>query len=441
MRVAEHVYSRLCIGDSRPLPVKSHRSAVENMLRMRNMLQDAPGEASRDARMLLLYAGVSVQRRIALGSEGEEQSDLSVTLVLLFVLQILCDGAVRTPTPEPTGASAMQVDDGSEGRGAMSPSLLQNPQPDGAGQHDASAVERAPLPARSEDHETIEHWRMCALSELLEPASGDWDALLRLSPDVVCRACIGHASRLSLREQTLAQMTELAHLFFRCSALAFQYSMLTAAGSLRKSQASFLTLSNADFLSEANPSLRDEKLVTIVDAAESEAGQQILRDLILSFALPRHVVGVRRTPLLGREANRLATEQHPKLLGAAHEAAMRGAEWSWAEDPEPLHKVAALLAGLCILLAGRGETGDLLRKKDAFAGRVMLPFLETEPPPPAEPRLGYVPHNDEWLVYTLSKSGKPVVQLRHMGLEGLSMAALLMAPGGRKTNASSKRPL
>lgn len=159
---------------------------------------------------------------------------------------------------------------------------------------------------------------------------------------------------------------------------------------------------------------------------------QIMRDLILSFTLPQHVVGVRRTPLLGREANRLATEQHPVLLGSAHEAAMRGAEWSWAEDPAPVHKMAALLAGLCILLAGRGETGDLLRKKDAFAGRVLLPFLETQPPPPAEKRLGYVPHRDEWLVYTVSRSGQPVVELRHAGLEGLSAAALLMSASTMK---------
>lgn len=157
-----------------------------------------------------------------------------------------------------------------------------------------------------------------------------------------------------------------------------------------------------------------------------------MRDLILSFTLPQHVVGVRRTPLLDREANRLATEHHPVLLGSAHEAAMRGAEWSWAEDPEPVHKMAALLAGLCILMAGRGETGDLLRKKDAFAGRVMLPFLETEPPPPSEKRLGYVPHHDEWLVYTVNRRGKPVVELRHAGLEGLSIAALLMASSTRK---------
>lgn len=145
-------------------------------------------------------------------------------------------------------------------------------------------------------------------------------------------------------------------------------------------------------------------------------------------------MGVRRTPLLGREANRLATEHHPVLLGSAHEAAMRGSEWSWAKDPVPVHKMAALLAGLCILLAGRGEAGDLLRKKDAFAGRVMLPFLETPPPPPAEKRIGYVPHRDEWLVYTVGRGGKPAVELRHVGLEGLSAAALLMS-------ASTRRPV
>lgn len=146
--------------------------------------------------------------------------------------------------------------------------------------------------------------------------------------------------------------------------------------------------------------------------------------MILSFTLPPGVVGVRRVPLLGREANRIATEQHTAMLGAAHECAMRGAEWTWKEDEEEIHKTCALLAGLCIQMAGRGGTADSIRKADAFHGRVQLPFLETDPPPAGVARIGFVPHRNEWVVYRVNRNGQPTVQLKHRGFEGLCMAAL-----------------
>ncbi len=103
---------------------------------------------------------------------------------------------------------------------------------------------------------------------------------------------------------------------------------------------------------------------------------------------------------------------------------MRGAEWSWKEDEEEIHKIAALLAGLCIQMAGRGGTADAIRKSDAFHGRVQLPFLETDPPPPGTRRLGFVPHRNEWIVYSVDRRGRPSVQLKHQGFEGLCVAAL-----------------
>lgn len=153
--------------------------------------------------------------------------------------------------------------------------------------------------------------------------------------------------------------------------------------------------------------------------------------MILSFSLPNHVVGTRRTALLGREANRVATENFTSELGSAHEAAMRGAEWSWREDENVVHKISALLAGLCILLYGKGST-DAVRKKDAFAGRVQLPFLETAAPEPHVARLTYVPHLDEWLVYRLDRKGTPVIILKHAGFDGLCLAVLSLVAADRK---------
>jgi len=139
------------------------------------------------------------------------------------------------------------------------------------------------------------------------------------------------------------------------------------------------------------------------------------------------LVGIRRTVLLGREVNRIATETYTKELGEAHEAAMRGAEWSWKEDKEVVNQVAALLAGLCLILGGRGGGPDYVRKHDAFRGRVQLPFLETNALAPGVSRMCYIPHTDEWLVYTVSHKGTAKVQLKHSGMEGLKLAAMKLA--------------
>lgn len=146
--------------------------------------------------------------------------------------------------------------------------------------------------------------------------------------------------------------------------------------------------------------------------------------MILSFTLPAGVVGVRRTPLLGRDANKTATEKYTETLGLAHECAMRGAEWTWTDDDVEIHKICALLSGLCIQMAGRGGSADTIRKSDAFSGRVQLPFLETDPPPPGVSRIGYVPHTNEWVVFRVDKNGRPNVQMKQRGFEGLCLAAL-----------------
>ena len=290
--------------------------------------------------------------------------------------------------------------------------------------------------------------------------------MLRPSPEATCRACVTEAARLGA-QGTLARVSELAQMFFRCSTLSLQYNMLTACDASNGPDRSFLTLSSLELLTGANDELQQQRLANIVDSGESEAGQQVckltvnsapspvhtytntqthtntcpaltfpslalcncsqvLRDLILSFTLPQSVVGVRRTPLLGREANRIATEQYSTELGNAHEAAMRGAEWSWKEDKEELHKMCALLSGLCILFAGRGGSADIIRKNDAFMGRVRLPFLETTMPAPGVKLMGFIPHHNEWLVYKVNKKQKVEVLLKDYGFEGLCQAALLM---------------
>lgn len=416
--LANRVHRKLCVNDADPLAVKAHRSAVNSMVQLRDLLQRLQVDADREVRMLLLAAGIAVQRRMSLGSDGDEASDLSVTQALLFMLQVLCDQRARNLTP-----NQFQTE------GVISPSL--NP-PGSAIEGEPMEVDAPPKPAQTPDQGALERWAASTLLKVMQDAdkraeqSDDpWSSVLVDTPDFLSRCCLREGPHMRERG-TLARLNILASTFFRSSAMALQYSMLLSAGAGQEDTTSFLTLGCAEFMQSANPAGQDEKLAAIVDAAESESGQQILRDIILSFTLPQGVVGTRRTPLLGREANRIATEQHTVLLGNAHEAAMRGAEWSWSNDPEPIHKMAALLAGLCILFATRGGTTDNIRKSDAFAGRVQLPFLETMPPPANLSRLGFIPHKNEWLVYSITPRGTPKVQLRHRGFEGLCLAALLM---------------
>jgi hypothetical protein len=154
----------------------------------------------------------------------------------------------------------------------------------------------------------------------------------------------------------------------------------------------------------------------------------VLRDLILSFKLPQGVVGVRRTLLLSREANQLATKSYTDALNAAHEAAMRGANWSWESDPDQIHKMSAVLAGLAVILA---KTSDSVRKGNAFAGRVGLPFVDCTPPPPGVLRLGLVSSTGDWVVYKTNSSGKPRVTCRSTGFDGFCECVLLFSQSVR----------
>ena len=170
--------------------------------------------------------------------------------------------------------------------------------------------------------------------------------------------------------------------------------------------------------------MQSEKLASLVSAAESEAGQVVLRDIILSFKLPLSVVGSRRTLLLPREANQIATKTYTNTLNAAHDAAMRGAEWSWKTDTDPIHKVSAVLAGLAVIIS---KTPDSVRKGDAFGRLVNLPFIETLPPPNGVVRLALIPATRAWVVYKIDSDGSPKVQASKAGFDGFCENVLLFA--------------
>ena len=363
--LAQRVHRKLGIDEASPLPVRDHRAAVESLQRAHDILVELPG-ADVEVRMLLLASGIAVQRRVDLGAEGEELEDLSTTAVLLFVVQVLCEGAAASP--------AHDLDD--------------PPQPD--------------------PREPLERWQATSLWEAMQQAGG-WE---ELPPATVCRACVRSAPHSSLEE-----LAALAPVYFRLSAAAMVHSMLGDGGR------DFLTLSAMDVVSVAN-SERDRRLAAIVGAAESEAGQMALRDILLSFLLPSGVVGVRRGVLLSRESSAVATQNHAAQMQLAHEVAMRGAEWTWTEDKEELHRSCALLAGACVMMASKGT--DAIRKGTAFRGRADLPFLEARKRLD-ERRLCLVAHRNEWVVYACTRvrnQPKTNVLLRQSGFGGLCAAVL-----------------
>lgn len=145
--------------------------------------------------------------------------------------------------------------------------------------------------------------------------------------------------------------------------------------------------------------------------------RQVFRDLLLSFLLPASVVGVRRTLLLSREANKDATANYTSIVNDAHEAAMRGASHEF-ESGNQVSRACALLAGLAIVLCRGGD----IRKSDAFAGRVALPFLQTVPA--SGHAIGVV--DSYWVCYSL-KTESPRIHLRKEGFDGLCGCVLFLS--------------
>lgn len=267
--LAARIHAKLCVPDGEALAVKAHRHAVRCMLELRDLLGQLTSGVDQEVRVLLLTAGVAVQRRAALSVvQDEEHGDLVVTLALLFVLQVLCDPVGRA-SPEPTGPvtspslrrcaeeEETDVDSGSAEADAP-PECVPDETPSDIALWDASTIRESVVATRGRDKELEERW----------------DSVLRLTPELVSRATLAAAPFLGA-DGTLAKMTSLATTFFRSSALAMQYSLLQGSAMATDAGPSFLTLGTVDFLQQVDDAKQEKRLAAIVDAAESEAGQQV----------------------------------------------------------------------------------------------------------------------------------------------------------------------
>lgn len=249
----------------------------------------------------------------------------------------------------------------------------------------------------------------------------DIASVVASTPNSACTMLgIRCASDESLTEAVLQDM---AKMFYTCARDATRLSVLTAKE--RRVEASLLqSFTTADM---------EARLQATVDAASSEVGQSALKDIVLSFLLPRRIVGCRRSILIDRTVAHIATQHYAIHVARAHEAAMCSANLIWTkyregvidrtEQPEyDIEVVASLLSGVAMLLSSSAEEA---RRGDAFKGRVELPFLCASPPSEGA-RISLL--WGEWNCYTMTTSGKITVLHKQPGVEGLKRCvALLLA--------------
>ena len=245
-----------------------------------------------------------------------------------------------------------------------------------------------------------------------------WAAVLRVSSGEVARHCI-RIGAACLDDDSWAGLDGLVSLFFRHSALNMQESLLMPDG-----DSDYVSLSTSTTLQNLSPELRAKKLLGVAQAGESEAGQQVVRDLMLSFLLPAGHVGVRRTLLLTRAASTDAGVDFPDLVARSHDVAMAGTAWIYEHGTDQLERLCALLAGVAVLTTKGND--DPIRKADAFCGRVALPCFETRPPDPSALRIVLIPHRRRWILFRLDKKGRPKVALSQRGFRGLCDALLCL---------------
>lgn len=413
-RLAKRVCRRLQRSLKTPLPTAYHRSVVETMEKLAPILAErAPGDPPlNEVPLALTCAGIAVARRLAREVEDDETHlALQRTLALLFVLVLGARATVPAGSSAAAGATDAATGEGGPG---------DDVQPGMFDSDVLGGVCQAPPPPESDEACVLREYEESSLDDALRLAAGgaaanSWQTHLR-SPEALCMLLIDEGLGRLARGEALHRYEPLAEQFFWASAA------VTAKMEFDKVAPSpFVSMHAASILADGSQSKR---LRALVDAAESEIGQAVLRDLQLSFALPRRVVGIRRCAVIGRATNVLITANHPTVLNEAHASALRGAVWEYEHSTSETVRMCALLAGLAVIM---GRNGDM-RKDDAFSGRVCLPFLETTPPPDGGHRLTLLPETGSWLVWTIdARSKELVVVTRQQGYQGCLQAVLAFA--------------
>ena len=408
------------------ITTSNHIEAVDALCKLQAALQQS-GVASRTSQIRLICVATSLLRRVTRMDDEVARllhynpddaaaatakvpqiradiADLEQTATLVFISIVMLDVIALGGSPADTEASFQSLDDAMDR--CLWSELCRPPK------------RRLELP---DELQYNEKQRLLA-EELvdrpfvLHEDSSAWQTLM-LQPGMLANAAVRAAGSLlqSHSAECMDELKQLARVFAQNTAAQMAVQML-------KSDRDFVTLATQRIGSL--PAIdRERALSSVVSAAESESGQSVLRDLVMSFLLPRKVVGQRRTLLLSREVSARASKEFPWIASLAHEVAMQGAEHVFEHSKSEMKRVCALLAGIAMLTTT--GTDDTIRKATAFNGLVQLPFLETVPPAKrTQARLALVPTTRSWALYSLSASGKPIVEISQRGFDGLVMAVV-----------------
>ena len=378
------------------LPLLAHLSIGRTLCKLRDAIVTNSEPVSAKAAKALLCCGIAMYRRHAVGGEqaDEEGEDHEETMalirqsaVLIFVLLATVEARGGGGADPETVREVVERANAATLAGVLEPRASRKRK--AREEEEEAREEEEKAPGEEEEEE-----------EAPPPPPAATSGELTMS-------VLRHVAHM-LRSSASTEHDRLADLFFRTSAACMAQNLLLAHGA-----SDFVSLkATAD-----HPVPREKRLLGIAQAGESEAGQSVLRDLLLSFLLPTGIVGVRRNLLLSRAASTAAGVDHADAVNSAHSCAMAGCEFIWQHGTDPLERACALLAGAAVLITKGGE--DPIRKQDAFVGRVSLPFFETKPPASGVKRLALLTDQKRWVLYTVDKKNKPRVLCNLSGFEGL----------------------
>jgi len=408
------------LGHADALSLTDHLKAAKVLCSIRNRLANDEVLDSKTL-ILLLCSGIACHRRWSVGEAGEttagasakneadelkmnEESKELVRASATRIFVLLCVAERQKGHTNEVAASREAV------AAAGLSSVWAQIAPPPPKKKKAKPVKGAPA---ADDEEELEDRRE-------EPS---WSMATHLTAAEVAR----HALLLGvdcLEDEAYTAIDGLMGLFYRNASANMASSMLMPSG-----DQDFVALSLAKSMAELNGDERTKRLVALSIAAESEAGQSVMRDMLLSFLLPASHAGVRRTLLLTRACSTKAGVDYPELTSRAHQVAMAGSEFIWAQGTDELERLCCLMAGLAVLTTKGGE--DPIRKQDAFCGRLQLPFLETKPPPPEAMRITLIPHARRWVLFRLDQRGMPKILCSLKGFDGFCDVALQLVASMR----------
>lgn len=184
---------------------------------------------------------------------------------------------------------------------------------------------------------------------------------------------------------------------------------------------STIALQSSAYLRELQKSGQSaERLNAIADMSDSEIGQQVIRDLITSFLMPRIELFPRPTTLFNSETTRFVMEHYPDVVRRAHIKAQLTGPYLWRDlNEDELERTCVILAGIAVYLA---PDIDAVRKKSAFNGRVQLPFARGKLPV-SGPFLRLT--QKTWSCYMVEADRSHSLQCSGEGLAGLQRCVLL----------------